>query len=292
MNTTYQGPNAAAIEAWDTILFEKFVRFRHVLTDGLAVHGHVAMERVRPRPGARALDVGCGFGDTTLDLAKHVGPRGGALGVDCSHRFIESATRDARSAAVENVLFGARDAQVDDLGGPYDLVFSRFGTMFFANVVQALRNMRRSLAPDGKLCMVVWRKRRDNEWLYVAERAARAILPEFARGDDAVTCGPGPFSMADADVVSEQLAAAGFDRVTFERCDAPIVVGRDLDEAVAFSIALGPAGELIRLAGELGQRKKPELAAALHEAFAGRRSPDGSIRAPSSTWIVTASRRD
>lgn len=292
MAVTYGGPNAEAIEAWDTVLYDKFVRFRPILTDGLAIHGDAALARLSLEPGRRVLDVGCGFGDTTVTLARLIAPGGEVIGVDGAPRFIQGAAQDAKESGVENVRFGVRDVQTEDLGGPYDLAFSRFGTMFFSNAVQALRNIQRSLAPGGRLCMVVWRKREDNAWLHEAEKVVRELVPEEEiEESDAPTCGPGPFSMAGADMVSDQLTKAGFQRITFERHDAPITIGRDVDDAIEFALALGPAGEILRLAGEHGEKTKPEAVARLREVFEALRVPDGTIRAPSSTWLITASAR-
>lgn len=292
MSKPYDGPNAEAIEAWDTVLFDKWIRFRHIVEAGLAIHGDTAIDRAALGSGMRVLDVGCGFGDTTRTIAELVGPTGTAFGVDGAPRFVTGATEEAKSKGVENARFEVRDVQADDLGGPYDVAFSRFGTMFFSSAVQALRNIRNALAPDGRLCMVVWRKREENAWLHTAERVVRDLLPDKHedRGD-AVTCGPGPFSMAGPDLVSEQLVKAGFDRISFERFDAPIIIGRDLDDAVEFSMALGPAGEIIRLAGAEGEEKRPAVVAALKKAFESLRRPDGTVHADSSTWIVKASRR-
>jgi ubiquinone/menaquinone biosynthesis C-methylase UbiE len=278
--------NAEAIEAWNTVLFEKFVRFRHVLVTGLGHHGTEAIARHPPRQGARVLDIGCGFGDTTLELARRVGPHGSAAGVDAAPRFVESAARDAAAAELPNARFFAADVQGDDLGGPYDRAFSRFGTMFFASAVAALRNVRRALAPDGELLMVVWRKREENPWMHLAELAVRELVP-VVENEDAVTCGPGPFSMASPDLVSSQLRAAGYDRISFERFDAEICIGRTLEEALEFAMALGPAGEIMRLAGELGEAKRPEVSAALREVFAGL-AREGGVYAGSSTWFVRA----
>jgi hypothetical protein len=102
-----------------------------------------------------------------------------------------------------------------------------------------------------------------------------------------VHCGPGPFSMSGPDMVSSMLKAAGFVGITFERFDTDICIGRNLDDAIEFAMALGPAGEIIRLAGEDGQRLKPRVAAALRETLAVYERPDG-IWAPSSTWFITA----
>jgi hypothetical protein len=116
----------------------------------------------------------------------------------------------------------------------------------------------------------------------------REIVPVVAHEDtNQVHCGPGPFSMAGPDMVSAMLRAAGYDRIGFERFDADICIGRDLDEAVEFAMALGPAGEIIRLAEAEGERLKPQVVAALREALGRYARPDG-VWAPSSTWFITA----
>ncbi len=136
--------------------------------------------------------------------------------------------------------------------------------------------------------MIVWRRREENPWLHEAELRVKEIVPVVSHEDtDQVHCGPGPFSMSGPDMVSSMLRGAGFDRITFERFDADICIGRDLDEAIEFAMALGPAGEIIRLAGEEGQRRKPEVVAALRETLAPYVRADG-VWGPSSTWFVTA----
>jgi ubiquinone/menaquinone biosynthesis C-methylase UbiE len=278
--------NAEAIEAWNGVLFEKFLRFQHLLTTGLAVHGDEALRRHPPHEGARVLDLGCGFGDTTRRIAREVGPSGVAFGVDAAERFVEHARRDAASESVANARFFAADVQSSDLGGPYDVAFSRFGTMFFASAVAALRNIRKSLTRGAEIVMIVWRRREDNPWLHAAELRVREIVPE-KRPADEPTCGPGPFSMAGPDMVSDQIQAAGFTRASFGRFDADICIGRDIEEAVEFAMALGPAGELIRLAGDEGERLRPEVTAALRETLSAYVRSDG-VYAPSSTWIISA----
>jgi ubiquinone/menaquinone biosynthesis C-methylase UbiE len=279
-------PNAEAIEAWDTVLFDKFCRFRHLVTRGLSTHGDAALARCPPGEGARAIDLGCGFGDTAVQMAQLVGERGQVLGVDGAPRFIEAATREAEQAGIANVRFAVADVQMDPLEGPHDYAFARFGTMFFANPVQAFRNVRRSLAPGSKLCFVVWRKREDNPWLHRAEVAVRQLVEEPEQ-HDAPTCGPGPFSMADADLVSTVLLHSGFGDVALHRHDAPICIGSDLGEALELAMALGPAGEVLRLAGEDAERQRPVVEEALRGALAEFETQQG-VYAPSSTWIVTA----
>jgi len=278
--------NAEAIEAWDGVLFEKFSRFRQILTTGLGVHGTMALDRLPPVEGARVLDLGCGFGDTTVELARLVGRRGRAVGVDAAKRFVAAARETARAEGVDNAEYFAADVQLDDLRGPYDFAFSRFGTMFFASPVAALRNVKRSLAPGAPLLMVVWRRREDNAWMHAGELAVKAIIPPVDHGDEP-TCGPGPFSMAGADTVSAQLLAAGYEKVRFERHDADICIGKDLEEALAFAKALGPAGEMIRLAAAQGIHETERVDRALREALAPFVRPAG-VFAPSSTWFVSA----
>ena len=280
--------NDIVVQAWNTVLFDKFCRFKHLLTDGLSAHSDEALARHAPPEAARVLDVGCGFGDSALSIAKRVGPKGKAVGVDCAENFVKSARRDAIEAGVDNASFFVADVQSDDLRGPYDFAFSRFGTMFFTLPGAAMRNIRRALKSGGELTMIVWRRREDNPWIHDAELCVKEILPVVAHEDtDQVHCGPGPFSMAGPDLVSTMLRGSGFDRIGFERFDADICIGKDMDEAIAFAMALGPAGEIIRLAGEEGEKRKEEVMAALRETLWSYSRDDG-VWAPSSTWIVTA----
>ena len=280
--------NDIPIEAWNTILFDKFVQFRRVLTAGLVEHGDAAL-RGRPYPaGARVLDIGCGFGDTTLAIARQVGAKGAAVGVDCAENFISMAAKEAGEAGVANASFFVADVQGEDLRGPYDHAFARFGTMFFNLPGAALRNIRRALKPGGDFTMVVWRKREDNPWVHEAETLVREMVPVVAHEDtDEVHCGPGPFSMAGPDMVSDMMRGAGFNRISFERHDCDICIGADMDEAVEFAMALGPAGEIIRLAGKEGERLRPQVSDALRALFA-KRARGREIWAPSSSWIVRA----
>ena len=279
--------NERTIEAWNGVLFDRFLRFRDIVTTGLGAHGDHALRLHPPRPGDRALDVGCGFGDTTRRLAELVGPHGEAVGVDAAPRFIDAARREVAQAAVANARFLVADIEACELDRGFDYVFSRFGTMFFANPVVALANVRQALVPGGRLCMVVWRRKLDNDWLHRAERVAERFLVRLETTNEP-TCGPGPFSMADADTTTDVLMHAGFEDISLHRCDIEITIGTDLDQAVQFVMALGPAGELIRLAGSQAEERHPSIVAALHAALAELQEPDGTVRAPASTWIVGA----
>jgi SAM-dependent methyltransferase len=281
-------PNAEAIEAWDGPLFDRFVRFREVLVDGLTPHGERALAIVPPQPGWHVLDIGCGFGDTTQRIAGLVGPEGDAVGVDAAANFIEASAAEAAAAGVANARFAVADVQSDPLGGPFDLGFARFGTMFFASPVAALRNVRSSLVPGGRLAMCVWRRREDNDWLFRAQTIVESVASRPEEYDEP-TCGPGPFSMANADTVSDIVLGAGFEDVALHRFDEPIIVGRNVQEAVDLAMALGPGGEILRLLGDRAAGLRAPIERALHEGLADLVRPDGSVWAQASSWIVTAS---
>ena len=276
--------NKEAAEAWSGPLFDRFVRYRELVAGGLGAHGDAAMETHPPRPRERVLDIGCGFGDTTQRLAGLVGPQGEALGLDVSQPFIDLARQEAEG--VENVRFECADVQVAEMENGFDYAFSRMGIMFFASPVAAFRNVRAALSPGGRLCAVVWRRKLDNDWVRRAEEVVEGYLDHPEESDEP-TCGPGPFSMANADTVSEQLQIAGFEQISLQRCDLPLKIGNDLDHAVEFNMALGPAGEVLRLWEDRIDEIRPKIAAELREALAGFDGPNG-VYAPASTWIIGA----
>jgi SAM-dependent methyltransferase len=276
--------NVEAQEAWDGVLFDRFVHFRHVVLPGLAGHGEVAVLRHPPARGDRVLDVGCGFGDESSRLGRLVGPEGSVLGVDIAPRFVESATQDFGR---ENIRFETHDVQTTTFAHTYDYAFSRFGIMFFANPVAALRNVERALVPGGRFVAVVWRRREDNPWVYLAETTVKPFVPVVEETSEP-RCGPGPFFMADADATSTIFRNAGFEDVSFLRCDRPLRLGRDLDEAVAANLALGPAAEAVRLAGDAATEILPELEERLRSALRPYASADGVVL-DSSTWVISAS---
>jgi len=282
--------NEEAQRAWDGVLFDRFLHFKHLIVTSLALHGAAAMQAFPPAEGDRVLDIGCGLGDTTVQLAELVGPRGSALGVDISPRFIEAAEADARELGVANARFEVADVQASPFADTFDYAFARFGTMFFASPVAAMRNVYNALEPGGRLCSLVWRRREDNEWMYRAEQVVKPLV-EIPEETDEARCGPGPFSMANADTASAIHQAAGFVDVAFHRRDLPLKIGATIDEAIDFNLALGPAAEAVRLAGDEGESMRPKLAALLREALAGLVTPAGVFGA-SSVWIITARRAD
>jgi SAM-dependent methyltransferase len=287
MATTPESANAEIEAAWDGPLFDRFVQYRDSVVVGLKNHGDAAMRLFPPASGDRVLDIGCGFGDTTQQLAELAGPSGSAHGVDISPRFIEAATNEAREAGATNISFQVADVQETTFEGPFDLAFSRMGVMFFTFPVPALRNVRRALRPGGRLVMVVWRSKLENDWLYRAQQVVERFVTKPEDYDEP-TCGPGPFSMANADTTSGILVAAGYTDISLRRCDLPVLMGRDLDEAVELVMALGPAGEILRLQGDRAAHLHEPISEALHEELSSLHRDETGVWGDASTWIVSA----
>lgn len=279
--------NDEATEAWNTVLFDRFSEFRHVFVGGATLFSDDALQSDPPAVGDRVVDIGCGFGDTACKLAALVGPSGSVVGLDAAERFILAAREE--SEEIGNVEFEVADVQYELPGGPYDYAFARMGTMFFANPVAAMRNVSTALTPGGKLCMIVWRRKIDNEFFYRTEEIVDRHVPKAATEEsDGLTCGPGPFSMANADTTSTVLTAAGFTNVALRRLDVEITYGASPDDAVAASFALGPAAETMRLAGDRADDVRPIIEDEIRALATEYEQPDGSIVAPASAWVVTA----
>lgn len=278
--------NLEAIEAWNGPLFDIWQNFQAVVVSNAKAHGDAALVDHYPDRGDRVLDIGCGLGDSTVQVAELVGSEGHAHGVDVAERMIAAARKDAARASVQNVSFEVADVQVARFAESYDYAFARFGTMFFANPVAALRNVRHALRPGGRVNMVVWRRKLDNDWLHRAETIVEQFLERPDEYDEP-TCGPGPFSMANADSVTDVLKYAGFEGIQLKRQDLLIKTGDTLEHAVDLVMSIGPAGEVLRLWGDRVEEIRPKVRAALLTGMADMAGDDG-VYAGSSTWAVRA----
>ena len=278
-------PPSEFVQFWNEILVPKFIKYKHVLVGGLTKHSDAIFPKLEVNDGERVMDAGAGFGDTAIMLAKRVGRQGHVMAIDCCDAFLDYGRRDAAAEGIANIDFVEADVQVHPFEPDCDLVFSRFGTMFFQNPVAAMRNMRRALRPGGRFTMIVWRRIEDNPWLGAAKAIALEHLPQ--PGADARTCGPGPFSMADEDVVTAQMTAAGYSEIAFERVDAPVRMGDSIEDAIGFQLALGPAGEVYREAGDEAAARHDALVADLTKLLQPHVTDDGVYMA-SSSWVVSA----
>jgi SAM-dependent methyltransferase len=279
------GPNAAQIHYWNELAGPKWVALHDVVSAQIRPLGLLAMGRLAAAEGERVLDVGCGLGETTLELGRRVGDRGAVLGVDVSTPMLARAHELSRASGLANVAFEHADAQTATLAvAAFDAVFSRFGVMFFADPVAAFSNIRRALRPGGRLAFVCWRSLQENPWMLVPAMAAAQHLPMEPPDPRA----PGPFAFADAARVREMLERAGFARVEHEAVDRTLAVaaGLPLDRTVDFLLQMGPTASALRAtppSPELLQR----VAAAVREAIAPYEGPEG-VRMPGAVWIVTA----
>src|SRR5689334_16316252 len=277
--------SAQYVNFWNDILVPKFIKYKHIIVDGLTHHSEAIFPSLPVKEGDRVLDVGCGFGDTAIKLAQRVGPKGNVVGLDCCETFLEYGRKDAARLGLQNISFVNGDALLDHFQPEYDFVFSRFGTMFFANPVAGLRNMRKALKPGGIMTHIVWRTRGDNPWLSMAKEVVLKFLPP--PGEDALTCGPGPFSMADEPMVRKMMEIAGYSNITFTRVDAPVLVGRSVEDAIAFQLAIGPAGEVFREAGPEAETKRAQIETAMATAINAQKKEADGIVMDSSSWVIS-----
>jgi SAM-dependent methyltransferase len=230
-----------------------------------------AIEALGPGSGDIVLDIGCGAGQTLLQLAERVGPEGQVIGVDVAPLLLDIAKR--RTAALGQVKLIQADAQFLDLpAGSTNAVFSRFGVMTFNDPVAAFANFRRILRPSGALGFVYWRSLQENELDH---------LPLSAAGVQA-TVDDGPFSFADPEHIHRTLEAAGFSEILVRSHDEKVSSG-DLDAMTRVLLKVGPLGRIVR--------ENPALRATaeqhLREALAALGDPS-RVQLLASVWIVTA----
>ena len=239
----------------------------------LAQIGLVIIDRAEPRPTDRVLDVGCGCGTTTFQLRAQAQA---AHGIDISAPMIAVAREKAVGS---DVTFELADAATHAFTPTYDLVFSRFGVMFFADPVAAFANLRRALAPGGRLAFVCWRALADNPWAAAPLAACKDLLPPMTPPDPTA---PGPFAFADRDRVVGLLERAGW-RPTIERVDTTMDLGT-VEDAVVSALSIGP---LARAAAELPEATRAQIVARMPAVYARYKSERGVVF-PAAVWIVTA----
>jgi ubiquinone/menaquinone biosynthesis C-methylase UbiE len=275
------------VKFWNTVLEPKFTKYRHILQGGLSRHSAAVLPGLPIEKGMAVLDVGCGWGDMSLQVAEMVGPEGRVVGIDCVDAFLEEGRKDAAAKGLSNVEFRRGDAEIALPENEFDYVVARFGTMFFTNPVPALRRMRLALKPGGQMTHIVWRRREDNPAWQAAKDIALNHLPP--PGEDADTCGPGPFSMGDQEMVAGMMKSAGYDDISFTRVDEKVMVGTTPEECIEFALAIGPAGEVFREAGEeLAEAKRPEIEAEMRAFFESNEHDETGIWVPTSSWVISA----
>jgi len=275
-------PNREQIEYWNGPRGDFWVAEQELRDRELALFGQAALEGAAPVAGERAIDVGCGCGATSVALAAAVGERGSVLGVDISKAMLARARE--RSASLPQARFELADAATFPFDGSADVVFSRFGVMFFDDPPAAFTNLRRALVPAGRLAFVCWRSLADNGWMSVAFDAVRAVvassrpLPEPGA--------PGPLAFADPVRVRAILEAAGFSDVALRPVEHPMPLGggRGLDAAAADALTVGPTARWLVDATEDARAK---ALAAVRVALAPYARGE-VVELTGAAWVVTA----
>ena len=279
-----KGPNAEQIEYWNRQAGPKWVSANAQLDDMLEPFGRAARERAKLAPGERVLDVGCGVGQTTLELARQVGPSGSVLGVDISTPMLERAQERARAAGLRNVRFENADAQTHAFTpNSVDVVFSRFGVMFFVDPIAAFTNLARALRPGGRVSFVCWQAMLENAWMRESLTAVLKHVPPPAPADPHA---PGPFAFADAARVRGILERAGLRDVRHQPLTGNLSLGASLDEAAAFAVEIGPASRLLK---EAPEAKRAAAIAELRKALEAHATRDG-VALGYAAWLVRAER--
>ena len=271
--------NQTQIEFWNGPAADRWVNEQARLDRALAPLDVLALERAAPVKGERVIDVGCGCGASTLRLAERVGPTGKVLGVDISKPMLGRARERARS--MPWIELQEADAAEHRFAGDADLVYSRFGSMFFVDPIAAFSNLRKALRSGGRLCVVCWRSADDNPWYLVPLRAAETIVPPLPPAEPGA---PGPFAYASAERLRDILGKAGFSGVDTERCDTPICLSTTgLGEAVEYAVNAGPVARMLLGAdADAFARTRAAVATALRGHVQNER-----VALPSSVWIAT-----
>ena len=262
---------------WNEVNAPRFFAIRDALETALAPFGRAAIDALAAAQGDSALDVGCGFGAATADLASRVGPSGHVLGIDLCEPFLAAA----RSEAPGNVRYLCADAQSAVFEAPFDLCFSRFGVMFFDDPPAAFANLRRALRPGGRFAAAVWASPQRNAWVEVPLRAVTAYLPP-----PAPTSGPGPFSLADPAALERLLQRAGFSQPRVALLSSPYFAGATVEAAAVLLLQVGPAAAALRDAAD-AERLRPMIEADLRAALAPFTGPRG-VELPATAFIATA----
>ena len=272
-------PNLKQIEHWNGPAGQLWAS-RHERNEFRLANIQAAlMAFAAPKSGMNVLDVGCGCGWTTLALAEAAAP-GRAMGLDVSAPMLETARLNARAEKMD-VEFIQADASVHPFESDFDLVFSRFGVMFFADPAAAFANIKKALKPGGRLAFACWRAFAENPWTYAPYMAARDLLPPQPPQDPHA---PGQFAFADGERVKDILVRAGFSQVRVERCDMPVYLGADAEGAA--DVALN-SGALSRAAEGIDAATREEVRARVREVMARYAAP-GGVSPLGSFWLVGA----
>ena len=274
--------NQDQIDFWNAAGGQRWTDDQEQLDALIAAFGEAALRAAGAVAGEKVIDIGCGCGATALALAGAVGAGGEVLGVDVSAPMLARAEQRARDFGATNVRFQLDDASSAALPAGRDLLFSRFGVMFFADPTPAFAHMRGALKPGGRLAFVCWRAFAANPWALIPAMAGLKALNVAPPKPEPHA--PGPFAFGDDARLGAILADAGFGDIVIAPFDAPMRMGATAEAAAAMSTRIGPLATVLR---ELGGAGIERAVAAVAEAVAPYAGPDG-VALPGATWVVTA----
>ena len=270
--------NTSQIEYWNGPTGQRWAAMQDRTDRSLSLITSALMPFAAAKPGERVLDIGCGCGTTSAMLAKAVGDKGTVTGVDISVPMLGVARVKAAGA---NTSFVEADAATTAFKPEFDLVFSRFGVMFFADPAKAFANIRTALVPGGRMAFVCWRAMAENVWATAPFAAAQDLLPPQEAGDPHA---PGPFAFADAGRLMRILEKAGFSVFGGDKLDTLMNMGATLDDAVTTAFSIGP---LARAVAELDEPTRAKIRGRVRTVLEKYTTPAG-IAPPAACWLVSA----
>ncbi len=272
--------NEQQIEYWNGRVGQRWAAQQERIDWNLAEVTEAVIPFARAKPGEHILDIGCGCGTATLMLARAVRPNGSVAGVDISAPMLAVARARAHSGQAD-IPFIEADASVYDFQPTFDLVFSRFGVMFFADPFAAFANIHKAVAPKGRLAFVCWRSMPENMWAAAPFAAAKHLLPPQEVPDPHA---PGPFAFADGARLTDILSRAGFHDVALTKFDGAMNMGDTPAEAANEALNIGP---LARAAAELDDAARAKILDVVATAMQKFSTPRG-IAPAAACWLVSA----
>ncbi len=282
MTDTQAPANADQTTYWNEAGGPAWVALQDILDWQLAPLSRAAVEALGPREGEHILDIGCGCGASSLELAWAIDPEGSVLGVDISAPMLEVARRRADKAGYPQLRFVLADAQTHPFeAGAFDCVFSRFGVMFFEDPATAFINIRKALRPGGRMAFVCWRAMADNPLMTLPMQAAASHF-DAPPGPAPDPFAPGPFAFADGERLRGILQGAGFVDIGL-RAHQEMIGARTVDDAMQTALKVGPLGRALAAFPD----KREAAMVSVREALTAYATPRG-VLLPSATWIVTA----